>query len=417
MIPLGRRPRIPALALIAAAAALTVGCGSGAGAPTTDASRADTSGTVVSRTDRPADAREQQRRTGVGLARVASGLDDALYVTAAPGEPGRLYVVQQGGTVVVLNKGRRAGRPFLDISRLISSGGERGLLGLAFHPKYAANGRFYVDYTDRNGDTRVVEYRRRVPGRANPSSGRLLLTVRQPYANHNGGHLAFGPDGYLYIAMGDGGGGGDPEGNGQDLSTRLGKLLRIDVDRRTRGRPYGIPADNPYRAAGQAPEIYAYGLRNPWRFSFDRVRGDLWIGDVGQGEIEEIDYRPEGAGRGVNFGWNAFEGRARLAGGGPVRGRRPVAPVAQYTHASGCSVTGGYVFRGAGVPALRGRYVYADFCSGRVWSMRAGPRPGAVREITGRLGRSLSNVTSFGEGSRGELYIIASGTLYRFVGR
>lgn len=405
-----RRLRVSALALIAGATALTVGCGSGLGTPS-DASS----------TDRPVTTGEQQRgeqqrATGVRLARVASGLGDALYVTAAPGERGRLYVVRQGGTVVVLNGGKRSGRPFLDVSRLISSGGERGLLGLAFHPKYAANGRFYVNYTDRDGDTRVVEYRRRSPARANPSSARVLLTVRQPYSNHNGGHLAFGPDGYLYIAMGDGGSGGDPEGNGQRLDTSLGKLLRIDVDRRTGGRAYGIPADNPYRAAGQVPEIYSYGLRNPWRFSFDRARGDLWIGDVGQNEIEEINHRPKGAGRGANFGWNAFEGRARFAGGGPVRGRRPVAPVAQYTHASGCSVTGGYVFRGAGVPALRGRYVYADFCSGRVWSTRAGPRPGAVREITGRLGRSLSNVTSFGEGSRGELYLIASGTLYRFVG-
>lgn len=399
-----RRLRTSALALIAGAV-LTVGCGSGLGTPTTDASRSD----------RPVDATEQQRGTGVRLARVASGLGDALYVTAAPGERGRLYVVRQSGTVVVLNRGRRSGRPFLNVTRLISAGGERGLLGLAFHPRYAANGRFYVNYTDRNGNTRVVEYRRRGAGRANPASARTLMTVRQPYSNHNGGHLAFGPDGYLYIAMGDGGGGGDPEGNGQRLDTPLGKLLRIDVDRRTRGKAYGIPADNPYRAAGQVPEIYSYGLRNPWRFSFDRARGDLWIGDVGQGEIEEIDYRPKGAGRGANFGWNAFEGRARFRGGGPVRGRAPVRPVAQYTHASGCSVTGGYVFRGGGVPALRGRYVYADYCSGRVWSMRAGPRPGAVREITGRLGRSLSSVTSFGEGSRGELYLIASGTLYRFV--
>jgi glucose/arabinose dehydrogenase len=263
----------------------------------------------------------------------------------------------------------------------------------------------------------VVEYRRGTDGRARPGSARVLLTIDQPAANHNGGHLAFGPDGHLYIATGDGGGGGDPQRAGQRLNTLLGKLLRIDVDRRPGGRPYAIPAGNPFRAAGQRREIYAYGLRNPWRFSFDRATGDLWIGDVGQGEREEINFRPARRAAGTNFGWNAFEGSARYPGGGPVTGRAPVAPVSEYTHSSGdgCSVTGGYVYRGVAVPALRGRYVYADFCTGKVWSMRAGPRPGDVREITAGLGRSLSAVTSFGEGPAGELYVIGSGSLYRFV--
>ncbi len=221
----------------------------------------------------------------------------------------------------------------------------------------------------------------------------------------------------LYIATGDGGSGGDPEGNGQSLDTLLGKILRIDVNRRTGGRGYGIPADNPFAGGGGAPEIYAYGLRNPWRFSFDRRRGDLWIGDVGQNAIEEIDYRPRGRAAGTNFGWNTFEGRSRFPGGRSANGRAPVAPVAQYSHSAGCSVTGGYVYRGDRAPGLAGRYVYADFCSGRVWSLRAGPRPGPVREETGRLGATLSNVTSFGEGLGGDLYVLAGGTLYRFSGR
>jgi glucose/arabinose dehydrogenase len=308
-------------------------------------------------------------------------------------------------------------RPFLDIRSRVAYGGEQGLLGLAFSPSYARDRTFYVNYTAKpDGSTRIVRYRAR-NGRALPGSARQILRIDQPYANHNGGHLAFGPDGYLYVATGDGGSGGDPHGNGQRTDTLLGKILRIDVDSRTGGRPYGIPADNPYASGGGRPEIYSYGLRNPWRFSFDRARGDIWIGDVGQNEIEEIDHRPRDGARGANFGWSAYEGRSAYAGAGAVRGARPVAPVAQYTHGQGCSVTGGYVYRGARVPALRGRYLYADFCSGRVWSMRAGPNPGGVREETRRLGVSLSNVTSFGEGLRGDVYVLAGGALHRFVSR
>jgi len=189
------------------------------------------------------------------------------------------------------------------------------------------------------------------------------------------------------------------------------------VDGRSSGRAYAIPPGNPYRSGGGAPEIYAYGLRNPWRFSFDKTRGDLWIGDVGQGAIEEVDYRAKGTGAGVNFGWNAFEGRSQYDGGGPVRGRTPTPPVAEYTHGQGCSITGGYVYRGTKVPALAGRYLFADFCSGKVWSMRAGPKPGGMRDDTGRLGVKLANVTSFGQGALGEIYVIANGSLYRFARR
>lgn len=400
------RRRVTVLAALAASAVALTACGnddgSGAGAaPTTGA----------------AGAAVEQAAPGIRLVTVRSGLDDALYVTAAPGQPGRLYVVQQSGRIRILDHGRLRATPFLDVSGSITAGGEQGLLGLAFHPDYASNGRFYVDYTNTSGDTRVVEYTRASANRADPGSARTLLGIDQPFPNHNGGDVAFGPDGMLYIATGDGGSGGDPLGNGQNTGSLLGKLLRIDVDGRSRGLEYGIPSDNPFASGGGRPEIYSYGLRNPWRFSFDRVRGDLWIGDVGQGDVEEVDYRGKGRGRGANFGWNAFEGRRAFKGAGAVRGAKPVPPVAQYTHAVGCSVTGGYVYRGAKVRGLLGRYVYADFCSGRVWSMRAGPRPGPVREETGRLGVKLSNVTSFGEGLGGELYLLANGTLYRFASR
>jgi glucose/arabinose dehydrogenase len=405
----------PLLATLVAtgAAVLAVGCSSGdaASATTTPATTTPAGGGAATA---PASA---QATRGVRLVKVRGGLGDALDIVPAPGQPNRLYVVQQSGRIRILDHGRLLPGSFLDISSQVSSGGERGLLGLAFHPGYARNGRFYVDYTNRSGDTRVVQYRRASANRANRGSARTLLAIHQPFANHNGGDLVFGPDGDLYIGMGDGGGAGDPEGNGQDVGTLLGKLLRIDVDRRSGGRLYAIPAGNPFARGGGRPEIYAYGLRNPWRFSFDRTRGDLWIGDVGQNRFEEIDYRPKGRGAGANFGWNAFEGRGRYRGGGSLRvGSTPVAPVAQYPHAQGCSVTGGFVYRGTAVPALRGRYVYADYCSGRVWSLRAGPRPSGVRAETG-LGVSLSNVTSFGQGANGELYLLAHQALYRFARR
>lgn len=360
----------------------------------------------------PASAAEENQGPTIRLSRVAS-VGDGLFVTAAPGQANRLYVVQQSGTIAVYDRGRKRAAPFLNVSRLISRGGERGLLGLAFHPQYRSNGRFFVNYTDRSGNTRVVEYRRRNANSANPRSARVLMRINQPASNHNGGHLAFGPDGFLYVGTGDGGGAGDPVRAGQNRASLLGKLLRIDVNGRTARRGYRIPASNPFRGSA-APEVYHYGLRNPWRFSFDRQRGDLWIGDVGQNAIEEVSFRRAGARGGANFGWNAFEGTRRF--GGALQGGPHVPPVAQYTHAQGCSITGGYVYRGNRVRSLRGRYVVADFCSGRVWSMRAGPRPRGFTEITGRLNRRLGAVTSFGEGSNGDLYVISNGTLYRFNG-
>jgi glucose/arabinose dehydrogenase len=348
----------------------------------------------------------------IRLAPVATGLDKPLLVVSPPGDA-RLFVVEQSGRIRIVQRGRLLGGAFLNVSRLISTGNEQGLLGLAFHPKYAENGRFFVNYTNTRGDTRVVEYRvSGNPNRAAASTARVLLAVAQPYSNHNGGHLAFGPDGFLYIGLGDGGSGGDPENSGQRTDTLLGKILRIDVDNPSGGRPYGTPEGNPFASGGGRPEILHWGLRNPWRFSFDRATGDLWIGDVGQNKIEEIDFRRAG-GSGANFGWNAFEGTSRFGGtaSGPT-----VRPVAQYSHDKGCSVTGGFVYRGSEVASLRGRYVYADYCTGRAWSMRAGPNPGGVREITGSLSRSLTNVSSFGEDAAGEMYAVAGGSVYRFAG-
>ena len=360
---------IAAIALVAAAIAVA-GCGSGAGV-------ASEGGTAP---------REEAQAGGFRLAKVSGNLGDALFVTAAPGQPGRLYAVQQSGRIRILEGGRLRGT-FLDLSRIVTAGGEQGLLGLAFHPDYARNGRFFVYYTARNADNRVVEYRRAGANRANPGSARGLITMDDPYSNHNGGHLAFGPDGYLYIGTGDGGSGGDPQGNGQRTDTLLGKLLRIDVNSRGGGRAYGIPAGNPYRSGGGRPEIYAYGLRNPWRYSFDRQRGDLWIGDVGQGAIEEIDFRARGRRRGRQLRLERLRGPVSFSVGG-------LAPRRAARAAGGAVLALGRLLghrrlrvpRHAGAGAA-GRYIYADYCSGRLWTMRAGPSPGGVREDTGRLGR------------------------------
>ena len=353
------------------------------------------------------------RAQALGLTPVVRGLDAPLLVVQPPGDS-RLFVVEQGGRILIVRNGRVQPRAFLDLRGRVSRGGEQGLLGLAFHPKFQENGRFYVDYTNPAGDTRVVAYKVGLDAdAADPGSARVLLSVDQPYPNHNGGNLAFGPDGMLYIGLGDGGSGGDPEGNGQDLGTLLGKILRIDVDNPSGGRAYGIPDGNPFASrAGARPEIWHSGLRNPWRFSFDRATGAMWIGDVGQNRFEEVDRAAAGRG-GLNFGWNAFEGLHRFPGGNAPNGR-VTAPVAEYSHAKGCSVTGGYVYRGPGAPALRGRYVYADYCSGRVWTVPATARRATPREITGRLGRSLQTVTSFGEDTAGRLYVIAGDTVYRF---
>jgi glucose/arabinose dehydrogenase len=309
-----------------------------------------------------------------------------VHVAATRSEPGKLYVVNQVGVIRVAVNGRLRTAPFLDIRRRVLSGGEQGLLSVAFHPSYATNGRFYVNYTDLVGDTRVVEYRaNRARTAALPGTRRELLFVKQPYANHNGGQLAFGPDGKLYVGMGDGGSGGDPEDRAQNMSQLLGKLLRLDV---AQARP--------------APEIAALGLRNPWRFSFDRANGNLYIADVGQGTWEEIDYLPRAElGELANFGWDAYEGRARYEDKQPNPQGRLVFPIEVYDHDAGCSVTGGFVYRGSAVPDAVGRYFYGDYCSGAVWSLRV--EGGGAADVR-REPFTIPGLSSFGEDARGELY-------------
>jgi glucose/arabinose dehydrogenase len=329
---------------------------------------------------------------------VASGFDSPVYAAAPANETDRVYVVEQPGTIVVVQGGRVAGT-FLDIKDKVRSGGEQGLLSVAFSPKYASDHRFYVDYTDLNGDTRVVEYRSD-GSKAIPSSARQLLFVKQPYANHNGGQLQFDKQGFLYVGMGDGGSGGDPEDRAQNLGVQLGKLLRI----------------NPLRP-GLHWQIVGYGLRNPWRFSFDRANGNLWIGDVGQGAWEEIDYRAVSRlGKLANYGWNHFEGKVVYDSSNPLRGSgQLVGPTWVYPHDNGaCSVTGGYVYRGSAVSAAKGRYFFGDYCNGIVWSFKAGSgRLSPAR----RESFTIPNLSSFGEDANGELYATSlNGTLYKLSG-
>ena len=340
-----------------------------------------------------------------------------VYVAAPPGDRSRLFVVEQPGRIRVVRSGVRLARPFLDIRSQVSFGGERGLLSMAFPPDYAATGRFYVYYTARNGALTLAEFRRSTADRANPGSARVLLAIPHPRGNHNGGQLQFGPDGHLWIGTGDGGGTGDPDLNGQNLGALLGKILRIDP-RPTGGAQYGIPTDNPFVGrAGARPEIWAYGLRNPWRFSFDRETGDLVIGDVGQGAWEEIDFAPApGRGRGANYGWGCWEGRHVFErNSGAAQCSPPpshVPPVHEYSHDTrGCSITGGYVVRDPTVPALDGRYVYGDYCRSPLWSLRLGS-PAAQDDR--RLGLSVAGLTSFGEDACGHVYVISGdGPVFR----
>jgi glucose/arabinose dehydrogenase len=330
----------------------------------------------------------------------------------ATGEgPGSLFVVEQGGVVRIVRDGIVAPAPLLDLRSLVASGGERGLLGLALHPRFAQNGRVFVDYT-RAGDGATVIAE--IGTSASPASFRELLTIAQPYENHNGGALRFGPDGYLYIGMGDGGSANDPQNRAQDPQELLGKMLRIDVDGPL---PYGIPPGNAYPTPAQGrPEIWALGLRNPWRFAFDRATGDLYIGDVGQGALEEIDFVARGTPGGLNFGWRVMEGSActGLGGGAPCGSAAFAPPAVTYGHSQGCSVTGGVVYRGSAVPVMQGRYVFADYCTGRMWAM-ARDRDGAWRsEVLLDTGHQVG---AFGEDSAGEVYWsdLRSGNVYRLA--
>ncbi|MBI5960614.1 MAG: PQQ-dependent sugar dehydrogenase [Chloroflexi bacterium] len=352
------------------------------------------------------------------LVTVASGFSRPIYLTHAGDGSGRLFVVEQGGKIWILKDDVKLSAPFLDVSTLVSPAAlgsdytERGLLGLAFHPNYAENGLFFINYTDRDGNTVVARYAVSAddPDLADPASAAQILYVEQPFANHNGGHLAFGPDGYLYIALGDGGSGGDPEGNGQNLATLLGSILRVGVDVET---GYVIPADNPFVTSDSArPEIWAWGLRNPWRFSFDRATGDLYSGDVGQGEWEEINFQPAASPGGENYGWNAYEGTDVYSGAEPASD--VVAPILEYSHGGGgCSVTGGYVYRGEQIAGLQGYYFYGDWCTGTIWTAKQDEAGNWQTEVSLESGRSIS---SFAEDEAGELYLVDySGTVLRFA--
>jgi glucose/arabinose dehydrogenase len=342
---------------------------------------------------------------------VGSGLRNPLDLQSAPGDRERLYVVEQGGRIRVIRNGELQAALFLDVTGRIGSGGERGLLGLAFHPQFAANRRFFVNYTSPRGDTQVAEFRATSADAADPASERVLLTVAQPFANHNGGGLAFDASGRLLIALGDGGSAGDPLGSGQALDTLLGKILRIDVDA---GTPYAVPVDNPFRGTpGARPEIWAYGLRNPFRISVDRATGDLWIGDVGQNRAEEIDVGLASRRGGENYGWNVMEGSQCYSPASGCSRAGLVLPVYEYGHSEGCSVTGGVVYRGCRMPDLAGTYFFADFCAGFVRSFRlANGQATELREWSGLGG--ITSPTAFGTDADGEIYVVDyDGEVYR----
>ncbi|HUR84850.1 MAG TPA: PQQ-dependent sugar dehydrogenase [Solirubrobacteraceae bacterium] len=402
--------RVAPLAALVAAAALA-GCGSS----DDGGDRAETPIATAQATQDSQQARPAQ--TGVRLVGLGQ-FDTPVHVTAPPADRRRLFVVEQGGTIRVLRAGKRLSQPFLDLRSIVTAGGEQGLLSMAFAPDYAKTRRFYVNYTDRSGLQRVVEYRRsRSSGdRADRSSARTVLRYDGVESNHNGGLLVFGPDRLLYVGTGDGGGANDQHGsrgNGQDLGSLLGKILRIDP-RRSGSRPYRIPASNPFVGRnGARGEIYAYGLRNPWRFSFDRSTGDLTIGDVGQNAVEEIDFARRGEGRGSNYGWRPFEGSRRNF---PEPAEGHVPPVIELSHDAGnCSVTGGYVVRDAGLPALQGRYVYGDLCKGELRSAKLATGSATGDAAIPGVGE-VQQISSFGEDARGRVYVVSlNGPIYRLA--
>lgn len=344
---------------------------------------------------------------GIVLTSVFTGLSAPVYLTAIPDDD-RLFIVEQRGTIRVVDGGQLLPTPFLDISDKTDPNGEQGLLSMVFHPDYEANNQFFVNYTDLSGRTVVERYHGVEQSNvADASSAFTIITVDQPFGNHNGGQLAIGADGMLYIGMGDGGSGGDPQGHGQDTSTLLGAMLRLEIDNQT---PYAIPSDNPFASGGGAPEIWAFGLRNPWRFSFDRGNQDLYIADVGQNRVEEIHVAPLGA-AGLNYGWNTLEG-TECFGGGSCDMTGLELPAHEYLHPDGCSITGGYVYRGTRIPSITGHYFYSDFCTGWIRSFRYSG--GEATEHTEWDVPNVGAITSFGEDARGEMYVLTgSGTVYR----
>ena len=387
-----RRPRTLPFALVLLVSPTTA-CGSGDGSP----------------------GGPPEATLPVALEPVASGLSFPLYLTAPAGDA-RLFIVEKGGAIRIVKDGVLLPTPFLSLAGRVSTGSEQGLLGVAFDPAYASNGRFVIHYTDLAGNTAVSLFRVSATDAdlADPASETVLLTAEQPFTNHNGGQILFGPDGMLYIGLGDGGAGGDPGGRGQSLADLLGGILRVDVGS---GTGYTVPPDNPFVGqAGARPEIWSYGLRNPWRFTFDPFTGDLYVADVGESAWEEVDVVTQagGAGRGLNFGWNVTEGNHCYASARCDRaGLTP--PVLEYSHDEGCSISGGYVYRGAAIPALQGHYFYADYCRGWVRSFRFQDGQALESQQWSALAPGGS-IPSFGQDAAGELYILtAEGGVFRIV--
>ena len=362
---------------------------------------------VISRASAPSPS-------SVKLTPIAAGLKRPLYVTHAGDGSSRLFLVEQSGKIWILEEGEFSGLTFLNVSNLISpvaltsQYSERGLLGLAFHPEYTDNGSFFINYTDHSGSTIVARYQVSSgnPDVADAGSGQIIFQLAQPYTNHNGGHIEFGPDGYLYITLGDGGSANDPLGAGQNRQLLLGSILRIDVDS---ALPYTIPSDNPFVGDPAAlDEIWSYGWRNVWRFSFDRLTGDMYLADVGQNQWEEVNFQPADSVGGENYGWNVWEGTHVFAGG---TAPNHVPPFFEYSHALGCSVTGGYVYRGQAIPDLQAVYLFGDYCTGRIW---ASWRDHDLDWHTIEYLKTDLEISSFGEDEAGELYVIDyGGTIYR----
>jgi glucose/arabinose dehydrogenase len=394
--------RAPSLA-VAASFLLLAGCG-GCG-------NGEKTGSVDPVTGKPAAPGVAAAR-GVKLKKVGS-FSSPIFVTAPPGDTHRLFVVERGGTIRVVRDGRKLGTPFLDISSNVRTDSERGLLSMAFAPDYASSGLFYVYFTDHSGDIHIQEFKRAGADRAAKGSARDLLTINhREFGNHDGGQLQFGPDKFLYAGIGDGGGAGDPHNHGQSLDTHLAKLLRFNP---RKGRPYSVKG-NPFAGrSGARKEIWAYGLRNPWRFSFDRRTGDLVIADVGQDSEEEIDFARRGRGKGANYGWNVFEGRRRFRSGTATGAVRP-----RVTHSHGdgyCSITGGYVVRDRSLGSLYGRYVYGDLCKSGIRSVKLG-RSGGASGDRGVAGISIEELVSFGEDARGRVYAVSlGGSVYRLASK
>ena len=351
----------------------------------------------------------------IGLEPIFGGLDQPVFLTDSGDGSGDIFIVEKAGKILLVKGGKVQTQPFLDItSRVGSSSTEQGLLSVAFHPKYASNGYLFVDYTDTNGDTVVARFTASSDrNSADPNSFKKILGISQPYANHNGGQLAFGPDGMLWIGAGDGGSEGDPNGNGQKTTTLLGKILRIDVDH---GDPYSIPPSNPFANGKKGkPEIWAYGLRNPWRFSFDRSTHDLYIGDVGQSQWEEIDFVSSDLKPGLNFGWKTMEGSHCYQPSKNCNTSGLTMPVAEYSHAPGnCAVTGGYVYRGSQYPSIDGAYFFTDYCSGTIWALT---RDASGKWSQTQVAQGKAGYSSFGQDGNGELYIcdIDNGTIYHLT--